>query len=141
MGLMSKNAIIELTRKIDQQQDFCDGEKEGLKALYESVKGFEMRSDAFKSALKLRKMKPTAMTSWLHTFDAVRDALGLDAQLDLEDHIAEQMAKPESATNGSKAAAKPKRGKGASKPVVVGDRFDPHQHLGTAEHDDLPPAA
>ena len=90
--LSSKDEILELTKKIDQQQSFYDGEKEGLKSIYDSLLGFEMRPDAFKSALKLRKMKPTAMQAWLDTFDAVRDALGLDAQLDLEDVIDRQSA-------------------------------------------------
>ena len=88
--MLSKDEILELTKQIDQQKSFVEGEQEGLKSFYDSLLGFEMRPDAFRTALKLRNLKPGALTAWLHTFDAVRDALGLDAQLDLEDAIAAQ---------------------------------------------------
>lgn len=82
---MKLDDIRRYSTRLDKQQDAVDGEKDSLKAIYEEVKRNGIRPDALRSARKLRRLKPADLRAWLTTFDACREALGLDAQMDIED--------------------------------------------------------
>lgn len=93
MTIVEAGKIRELEAAVERMQDRADEAKEDLKAAMDAVGAAGLNKAAFKSALKLKKLKPVDLKSWLNTFDAVRDAIGLDAQMDLEDAI-EAMAAP-----------------------------------------------
>ena len=85
--MIDKDSIKSLAGRYDRVQETIDEHKEDQKAIMGAVKAAQIEPAAFKSALKLQKLKPTKLKAWLDSFDACRDALGLDAQMDLEDTI------------------------------------------------------
>lgn len=85
--IVPKGKIQQLATAVEQMQDRAELAREDVKAAMDAVGHAGLTKAAFKSVLKLRKLPPQKLGAWLRTFDAVRDALGLDAQGDLEDAI------------------------------------------------------
>lgn len=78
--------LLDLDRRVENLEAELEGPKEDLKSAIESgCDALMIRKDAFKSARKLRKLKPGELREWLRTFDACRDAFGFDNQIDIED--------------------------------------------------------
>lgn len=78
----------------DAEKDRADLYNENAKAAVETLKNMGLRPDAVKSAMKLRKLKPHELHSWLKSFEFMVAALDLDAQYDLEDAIDGLRPKP-----------------------------------------------
>ncbi len=86
---MNLNEIRDLDGRVENAEMDLEGPKADLKHVVESgCDALRIRKDAFKSARKLKRMKPVDQSAWLRTFDACRLAFGLDDQLELEDAIA-----------------------------------------------------
>jgi hypothetical protein len=101
------NNIRDLDVKVDRLEVAAEGQKEDLKSMIDAgCAALRICKDAFKSARKLRKLKPGDMKAWLDSFDACRDALGYDAQIDLLDQIAEQAANEKAQADAEKPARK-----------------------------------
>lgn len=86
---MTLDDIRKLNGLLDHAEDMLAGEREGLNAIYDKGKADGIHPGAMKSARRLAKAKPGDRRLWFATFDAAREALGLDAQLDLEDAVAQ----------------------------------------------------
>lgn len=88
MPEIPQEKIRELAAAVEDRKLKADEAKEDLNSAFAAAKAKGLELGAFKSAMKLRKLDPVKLKAWLDTFDACRDALGLDAQQDLEDAIA-----------------------------------------------------
>ena len=87
---MNINEIQDLDRRVERLEELAEGPKDDVKTTLDAgCAALRIRKDAFKSARKLRKLKPGDMKAWLDTFDACREAFGYDAQIDLVDQINE----------------------------------------------------
>lgn len=87
MKLAMITDIKEIVDKLDAKDGDIDELKADKKAVLEGAESIGLRKDALKSAMKLRKLEPAKLTSWFISFDRVVEALGLRAQLDLEQAI------------------------------------------------------
>jgi hypothetical protein len=64
--------------------------REGARAALEPLEQLGMVRAALRVAMKLRKLEPTKRRAWFVTFRHACESLGLEAQLDIEDLIAER---------------------------------------------------
>lgn len=99
--MLPNHEILALVTRADNQGDTVDGERQSLRAIFGEAKAAGLQPAGMKAAMKLRKLKPQTMKAYLDTFDAVRLAIGLDNQLDLEDSIAAAKAADRDLADGN----------------------------------------
>lgn len=75
----------DLLSRLDDALQHVADEREGATAIAKEAKKLGHVPAAAKRALLVSKMKPTDAQAWLRTFVQSCEALGLDAQHDLED--------------------------------------------------------
>lgn len=85
--MIDQDTIKKLAAAVEHQAVRADEAKEDLNSAYAAAKAEGLDLAAFKASMKLRKLDPHKLQAWLDTFDRCREALGLDAQMDIEDAL------------------------------------------------------
>ena len=85
--IVEAGKIRELATAVEQIQERADLAREDVASAVAAAKAAGIDPKALKLALSIRKAKPAKAKVFLDSFDACRDALGLDDQLDIEDAI------------------------------------------------------
>lgn len=85
--VVESGKIRELASAVGQMNDRLNLAKEDAKAAMDAVGAAGLNKQAFKLAMRLKDMDQAKARVFLDSFDACRDALDLDAQLDIEDAI------------------------------------------------------
>jgi hypothetical protein len=93
MDILPFSKIRELAKALEDAQDQVAELSEVVKAAMDTIGEHRMVKSAFKLAVCLKNMDAAKQSDWLRTFDQVREALGLDDQLDLVDAIEADQAK------------------------------------------------
>jgi uncharacterized protein (UPF0335 family) len=90
--MMDRENIRTMADRLEATTADVKERQEDVKAVTEAVGNAGCDKAAFKLAVKLRGLEPLKAKAFLDSFDACRDALDLDAQLDLIDAINETEA-------------------------------------------------
>lgn len=86
---MNLDTTLNHLRRLERAEESAAGEREGANAIAKAAEAEGHIAAAMRLALRIDKMKPGKKAAFLRSFDTCREALGLDAQIDLEDAITE----------------------------------------------------
>jgi hypothetical protein len=80
---MNLDTIKRTNGLLDHAEDMLAGEREGVSAIYDKAVHDGISKGGLKFARRLARMKPGKRADFLATFDIAREAMALDAQLDI----------------------------------------------------------